>query len=81
MNRSSPLARCTIGAWRSGSMRGADVTMAASIAALVAQAVFWLVVLGMRMILRDSIIDPLPALVVSLCISAGVFRAVWRRRT
>ena len=53
----------------------------ASIAAMVTLALFWLLILGMRAILSDSVIDPLPALIVSICLAALVYRAVLRRRT
>ena len=54
--------------------------MAATVAAVIALAVFWLVILGLRLILRDSVIDPLPALLASLCVAAFVYRAVLRHR-
>jgi hypothetical protein len=55
--------------------------MAASAAAIVALAVFWLLILGSRFLIGDSVIDTLPALIASICLAALVFRTVLRRRT
>ena len=55
--------------------------MAAWVSAVMALALFWLVVLGIRLILRDSVIDPVPMLVASFVVAGIVYRAVLRHRT
>jgi hypothetical protein len=55
--------------------------MAPIIAAVCAFVLFWLLVLGIRLVLRDSVIDPLAALVASLAVAALAYRALARHRT
>ena len=55
--------------------------MAASIAAVAALVIFWVVVFGVRLLLGDSLVDPLAAVVASIAVPVLVYRAVLRRRT
>jgi hypothetical protein len=51
----------------------------AAAAASLCVGVFWLLALGMRVLLSDSTIDPAAGVVAGLLVAFPVYRAVWRR--
>lgn len=55
--------------------------MAPTVAAICAFVLFWLLVFGMRLVLRGSVIDPIAALVASLAVAGLAYRALARHRT